>query len=383
MATAGPLSTSTWINETSAGEQAWNNPTLASASDDQYVGLATALTASGGASPTTQLLRGSGFGFTIPSGATIDGIEIAVERKASNASRATDHTIQLAQGAVLGGTNLADLVTTYPTTDTVKTYGGATELWGRSWTPSDINASNFGVGIRARNVSGSNTVTPRIDYVTVTVYYTPSSAVGADLTGEVAGAALADATRLIAPHALTGTGSGVSGQASSLSGRLLSSFVGPESFTVAGSGAAALSGTVSGTSMATATGVRIYSNWSNVASAETYSLALEGAINGISGTSAALAVLTGRILSSYAGPESFNATAPDTIVLTGSSSGAGVASVTTIRLITQLLTGSVSGVGATESILTFLAPVFDPPFGDGPVDTRRGGSLVRVTRGDD
>ena len=57
--------------------------------------------------------------------------------------------------------------------DQTDSFGGASDLWGRSWTPADVNDSGFGVALYA-TASGDNG-NGYVDYVQVTVYYTGGS----------------------------------------------------------------------------------------------------------------------------------------------------------------------------------------------------------------
>jgi hypothetical protein len=81
-------------------------------------------------------------------------------------ARELDHAVRLMKGGVIGGSNLA-AAGAWPTSDGYATYGGATQLWGLSWLPSDITASNFGAAIAARVQNG----TARVDHMRITVYY--------------------------------------------------------------------------------------------------------------------------------------------------------------------------------------------------------------------
>lgn len=162
MPSEGPLPPSAAANESSAGDVAWNNPSEALASDDVY---ATRTLFSG---QTTQYLELTGFGFSIPGGAPISGIVVEVERSDGGVSTVKDHTVQLLKGGAAAGDNKATGAT-WPGSDATATYGGASDLWGESWTDSDVNASNFGVRIRAQCTSGNGA--PRVDLVAVTVYY--------------------------------------------------------------------------------------------------------------------------------------------------------------------------------------------------------------------
>ena len=52
------------------------------------------------------------------------------------------------------------------------TYGGPTDLWGTTWTPAQLNATNFGVRLRIKNRNSSIARTASINQIRVTVTYT-------------------------------------------------------------------------------------------------------------------------------------------------------------------------------------------------------------------
>ena len=118
------------------------------------------------------------FGFSIPTGATIDGIVIEIERKAlSNTIGGVwdnDLFIIKADGSY-GSTNKADTVNSWETADTVKSYGSSSDKWGETWTAEDINDADFGCYfnflVEGRLDPLYNNV-GYIDHVRCTVYYT-------------------------------------------------------------------------------------------------------------------------------------------------------------------------------------------------------------------
>ncbi len=75
--TAGPTSPGTGADDAAIGTRTWSNPGNITSSNNTY---ATA-TSSGGGNSTTHYLKATNFGFSIPSGATIDGITVGIERK--------------------------------------------------------------------------------------------------------------------------------------------------------------------------------------------------------------------------------------------------------------------------------------------------------------
>lgn len=117
---------------------------------------------------TTHQLQASSYGFEIPSTATILGITVQLNRKASVASAVTDATVQLMKAGATVGSNKAaggfwSNVGDFPSYGT-----GVTDLWGTTWTPSDVNNSGFGVAVAATNTSG----TAQLGFATITVAYT-------------------------------------------------------------------------------------------------------------------------------------------------------------------------------------------------------------------
>jgi hypothetical protein len=88
------------------------------------------------------------FGFSIPSGATIDGIIVKIERAVSISYLTTypyDKIVSLNRADdSVGATNKA-VSTQYITGDVIATYGSSSDLWGETLTPSGVNDPDFGV----------------------------------------------------------------------------------------------------------------------------------------------------------------------------------------------------------------------------------------------
>jgi hypothetical protein len=133
-----------------------------------------------GAAANTDNLQGSNYGFSIPSGAIINGIVVTINRRTSavNAGRITrDNIVSLVKGGIVTGNNKAT-ATAYTTSFATATYGSSTDTWGTTWTPADINATNFGAIL---SVNANNSLTATVDYIRITIHYTtlgfsPSSA---------------------------------------------------------------------------------------------------------------------------------------------------------------------------------------------------------------
>lgn len=154
-------------NDASAGNSAWSSTGNIFSNDSSF-----ASTASIAEGNTSKYLVASDFGFSIPSNATISGIEVLIDRKALNASRIKDYEILLIDtGGVQYGNNKADTGTYWPTTAAGEsvTYGASNDVWGASIDYADVNASTFGVAIRAAASSGASVA--YVDYVKVTIHY--------------------------------------------------------------------------------------------------------------------------------------------------------------------------------------------------------------------
>lgn len=124
------------------------------------------------ATPSTYYAKATNFGFSIPAGATIDGIVVEWEIKTANTI--LDNAVRIVKGGTIGATDKSS-GSYWPASDTYRSYGGAADLWGETWASTDINASTFGCALSAKR-DGSGGHYPDIDHVRITVYYTESAA---------------------------------------------------------------------------------------------------------------------------------------------------------------------------------------------------------------
>lgn len=171
MTTAGPNNASSFANNASVGTLNWSSPLNVGVSDNVY---ASVQTGGAGASISKYLLV-SGFGFAIPSGAVIDGITINVECKhvVNDGSGITTYRGRIVKAGTIGTTNKS---ITWGPSEGVHTLGGASDLWGETWTPADINHADTGFAI-AVNVDdgGGPSDVAYIDHITMTVDYSGGS----------------------------------------------------------------------------------------------------------------------------------------------------------------------------------------------------------------
>ncbi len=129
----------------------WSNPSLALNSD----GLRAVANNNGSFTVYN-------FDFNIPSTNTVNGIEVKVDT--SDASDPHTLTIELSWN---GGSSYSDSYVTpsLPDTDVVYSFGGPSDTWGRSWTPSEFGNENFEVRLTS---SGSYV---QVDGIEVRVYH--------------------------------------------------------------------------------------------------------------------------------------------------------------------------------------------------------------------
>ena len=156
-ATAAPTGGS---NSVATGN-AWSSPGNITA-DDAFVAQCTIP-----AGDESDYLLAQSFGFSIPSGATVDGIEVLVKRYGMGTCedfsiRLLDHT------ATQVGDNQALIAVSWPGMESPTTYGNPTDDWSAGLTWDQVNDEQFGVAIQATSAGGA---TALVGYVEITVYY--------------------------------------------------------------------------------------------------------------------------------------------------------------------------------------------------------------------
>lgn len=138
----------------------WSNPGNAVGTPDN-----TCADRTGAAGGTLDL---TGFGFTIPDAAVIQGITVEVKMAATTSSEGVRVRL-LKNGSPVGNTQ--DIYGVAGQTDcsssAFRTVGSPTDLWGETWTAADINSANFGV--RLSKLGSTNTA--YVDSVRITIEY--------------------------------------------------------------------------------------------------------------------------------------------------------------------------------------------------------------------
>jgi hypothetical protein len=158
-----PKSGASFASNNAIGTSNWNSTSNAATSNDTSTN-----TSSMSVGTISEYLVATDFRFSVPTSATINGIKVEVEKKASGTLTASDYAVRIVKGGTIQSTDLSSDIA-WPFSDAYTTYGGASELWGTTWTPANINASNFGFAIACEGVTGAGGC--MIDHIRITVYY--------------------------------------------------------------------------------------------------------------------------------------------------------------------------------------------------------------------
>lgn len=166
LALTATQSPSNCTNNAGIGTVAWTNPTLAFASDNAY---AQAIVGGN----VSQYLFCTGYAFAIPTGAIIQGIAVNVERRSDRTQNggSNDAAVRLIKGGAIGTADRSR-ATSYTISDFVEAHGSSADLWGTTWTSTDINAANFGVAFAATKPdSNGQSHVVSVDHIQVVVTY--------------------------------------------------------------------------------------------------------------------------------------------------------------------------------------------------------------------
>lgn len=169
MADTGQTIAGTGTNVTGVGTAAWANPNNITLNDSSPTGNHAVASGNFSSATSSNYLRASNFGFTVPTGATIDGIVVDIRGRDGNA-QAQDSIVRLvdASGTIVGDNKSAGA--SWTNTMAYHSFGGSSDLWGVSLSPSDVNDTDFGAVFAASNINAFGAI--RIATIQITVYYT-------------------------------------------------------------------------------------------------------------------------------------------------------------------------------------------------------------------
>lgn len=176
MASQGPLAPGTAADSTDGGTGTWINPNNIKVNDSSYA--TCELSGPSNQSNTTHYLQATNFGFTIPGGATINGILVEWIRNASQLSGTSnprDKNSYIIKGGTQQTTQDKASASVWGSSDATASYGNSSDLWGLSWASSDINSSGFGASLRAQRDAAKSDVIFNVNFCRITVTYTAAA----------------------------------------------------------------------------------------------------------------------------------------------------------------------------------------------------------------
>lgn len=153
------------------GNAGWSSPSNITADDGLYSNAILDPKGVGGAK--SKWLRATNFGFNIPAGATIDGVKVTAELKASFTAQtpALSSAQLVSGGSRVGQANTSN--TNLTVSDADYDRGGETDIWEMALSAATVNDSGFGVDIMVELLapsSGANTIS--CDKIAMTIYFT-------------------------------------------------------------------------------------------------------------------------------------------------------------------------------------------------------------------
>jgi hypothetical protein len=108
------------------------------------------------------------FKLQIPTDATILGLTVEVRRTGD--ATISDDSVRIIKAGKIAGSEHAQ---TQPWSTKLGwiSYGGATDLWGETWTPADLNSDEFGLALSAAYSQNVGNTVAYVDEVRATVSY--------------------------------------------------------------------------------------------------------------------------------------------------------------------------------------------------------------------
>lgn len=168
--TAGPRGPAT-MSAAHDGSVAWQTPNNAKFDDGAFTYCAQ----SAPIISTSETLVASNFGFNVPAGSAIVGVEVRVKREAVLAAK--DATLFFLSSFGDVSEDKAD-PNDWPTNFDTKVYGSSSDRWSLfNLSAEYFNSSAFAVNIKANvgpgNLGSQTSAEARIDFISATIYYQP------------------------------------------------------------------------------------------------------------------------------------------------------------------------------------------------------------------
>jgi hypothetical protein len=170
MPSVGPSYPGTAVDEHTYGMQEWTTPeNVKDVDETDYAQVQSDI------SRVSHCLRCTNFGFSVPTAATVKGIEVTMHGYGYD-DYPNNYPYDIWQFIVKDDVIKTDVNKANAThweyePHETRVYGGPTDLWGQTWTPADINLSTFGFSYNVGLFVSSTLAYLCLFWVTVTVYY--------------------------------------------------------------------------------------------------------------------------------------------------------------------------------------------------------------------
>jgi hypothetical protein len=157
----------TIANVDRSGSPAWSNTANADTLDNAYASVIIT-----DAQNVGDYLRASNFGFALPTGATILGIEVRFLVYGSGATLDDDEVLLYDAAGTIGTENRATnaIMSSKKGTAKYKTFGSSTDLWADTWTEANVEDTDFGFAFSAGNI-GTSTETCFVNVMQMRVWF--------------------------------------------------------------------------------------------------------------------------------------------------------------------------------------------------------------------
>jgi hypothetical protein len=146
----------------STGTVAWTDPGKVGAAD----GAGATVTV--GPDVVSHYLVATGYAFSLPTNALVDGIMAGVRRKSGGGTQRDAGVYLVRGGNPVGATHASRAK--WPRNFNYANYGSATDRWGVAWSAADVNVGGFGLALAVQNPSSGNRK-PVVDTMRLAVAY--------------------------------------------------------------------------------------------------------------------------------------------------------------------------------------------------------------------
>ena len=120
--------------------------------------------------PYRDQLLASNFQFEIPSGAKILGISFSINEAAGSENMVADYSVRAMVNSTAVGLDRGH-TKAWSTTFHPEVYGGASDLWGTTWSVDDVNGAGFGISLTPLYLDTAGNERAYVDFIRATVTY--------------------------------------------------------------------------------------------------------------------------------------------------------------------------------------------------------------------